>query len=155
MNSTVKKYTALLVVAIAGILIGRYIIQPKQEVKIKEKIVYVEKFKEKKEEKKNTKTTITETMNKDGSKTTTTVITDNSTTSTQSSKDTKEKSSLSSVTKTGHSITLGMLAIKDIPNPTKPIAYGVTVVVPVFGSVSATGLVTTEKQVGIGLAISF
>lgn len=155
MNSKLKNYTTLLVVAISGILIGRYIIQPKQEVKIKEKIVYVEVFKEKKEEKKNTKTTITEKVDKDGSKTITTVITDNSTTSTQTSKDTKEKTDTSTVTKTGHSITLGMLAIKDLPNPTKPIAYGVTVAVPVFGSISATGLVTTEKQVGIGLAINF
>jgi hypothetical protein len=155
MNTTVKKYTTLLVVAISGVLVGRYVIQPKQEVKVREKIVYVEIFKEKKEEKKDTTTTITETVDKDGNKSTTTVIEDKSTSVTETTKDTKEKTDSSSVTKTGHRITLGMLAIKDLPNPIKPIAYGVTVAVPIFGNINATGLVTTEKQVGVGLAIHF
>jgi len=153
--SKLKQYGLIGVVAILGILVGRYILTPKSTVQTKEVIKYVEVFKEKKEEKKNVKTVIKETVKKDGTKETVTEITDNSTSNTQTNKDTKLDSEKSKVVKTGSGLTLSLLAVKDIPNPSKPLAYGAVISVPIIGNLNATGMVTTEKQVGIGLGITF
>jgi hypothetical protein len=150
-----KQYGLIGLVAIAGILIGRYVIQPKTTVQTKEVVKYVEVFKEKKEEKKNVKTIIKEKTNVDGSKETTTEITDNTTTIDQTNRDTKLESEKTKVVTTGSGLTLSLLAIKDIPNPNKAIAYGAVISVPIFGRLNATGLVTTDKQVGLGLGLSF
>lgn len=150
-----KKYGLIAVVAIAGILVGRYVIQPKSEIRTKEVIKYVEVFKEKKEEKKNVKTIITEKINKDGSKETKTEIVDTSVTTTKTNKDTKLDSSKETVIKKGNGVTLGLLAIADTGHITNRPEYGATIAVPVFGSLSAQGLVTTDKKIGVGLAISF
>jgi len=155
MKETFKKYKVIAIVAIVALLVGRYVLQPKAEIQIKETIKYVEVFKEKKEEKKKVKTTIKERTNADGSKETTTVITDDSSSSSQTNKDTKLDSSKETTIKKGSGLTLSLLAIKDIPSPLKPLSYGVVVSVPVFGNLNATGMFTTEKQVGLGLGISF
>ena len=155
MKETFKKYKLIAIVAIVALLVGRYVLQPKVKVKIVEKTVYVEVFKEKKEEKKKVKTTIEERINTDGSKETTTVITDDSTSTTQTNRDVKIDSEKSIVKSTGSGLSLSLLAIKDIPNPSEPISFGAVISVPVFGNLNATGMVTTEKQVGLGLGITF
>lgn len=153
--SKLKQYGLIGAAIILGILVGRYILQPKATVETKEVIKYVEVFKEKKEEKKNVKTVIKERTNADGSKETTTVITDNSTSTEQTNRDTKLDSDKSKVTKTGSGISLSLLAIKDIPNPSRAISYGAVVAVPIIGNLNATGMVTTDKQIGIGLGVTF
>ena len=134
-----------IIVAISGLLIGRYVLTPKPKVITKEvvKVVEVEKKQTKK------KKVTTETVNSDGSSTTQTTETEDTTTETVTdttrTKDTKSKSG----------ITLGMLAIKDTSNLSGPLHYGATLSVPLAGSLSVTGLATTSKQVGVGLAIEF
>ena len=155
MKETFKNYKVIAIVAIVALLVGRYVLQPKVKVKIVEKTVYVEVFKAKKEEKKKVKTTIKERTNTDGSKETTTVITDDSTSTTQTNRDVKIDSEKSIVKSTGSGLTLSLLAIKDIPNPSEPISFGAVISVPIIGNLNATGMVTTEKQVGLGLGITF
>lgn len=148
---TLKKYGLFGLIAIVGILIGRYVIQPKSEVKTKEVIKYVEVFKEKKSEKKNVKVVVVEKP--DGTKTTTT--TDTSTTDTVTNNQTKVDSSKETVVKKGSGLTLGALAIANAERFSDKLEYGVTAAIPVFGSLKAQALVTTDKRVGLGLAIEF
>jgi hypothetical protein len=149
--NTLKKYGLFGLIAIAGILIGRYVIQPKSEVKTKEVIKYVEVYKEKKEEKKNVKIVVVEKP--DGTKTTTT--TDNSTTSTVSNGTTKIDSKNEVTIKKGSGLTLGALAIANASRFSDKLEYGVTAAIPVFGNLKAQALITTDKRVGLGLAIEF
>lgn len=137
-----------------GVLIGRYIIKPQTKTKIKEVVKYVEIYKEKKEEKKNKKTTVTEVVRPDGTKETSTVIVENDVTTTESNRRSEGKTSIKTKIESGAKITLGMLALKDVDSNGQ-IYYGVTGYFPIVGNLSVTGLVTTEKQVGIGLALSF
>lgn len=141
--------------AVVGVLVGRYVIKPKTEVKTKEVIKYVEVFKEKKEEKKRTRTRISERTNSDGSKETTTDITEDTDSSTVTNRDTKTESKKETIAKSGSGLTLAALAIKDTTNFSRPMEYGATVTVPVFGNLSVQGLATTDKKVGVGIAISF
>jgi hypothetical protein len=152
---TLKKYGLFGLIAIAGILIGRYVIQPKSEVRTKEVVKYVNVYKEKKEEKKKIKTTITEVINKDGTKTVTTVITDDSTSSSENNNEIKVDSNKETIAKKGSGLTLGALAIANGQRFSDKLEYGVTAAIPVFGSLKAQALVTTDKRVGLGLAIEF
>jgi len=152
---TLKKYGLFGLIAIAGILIGRYVIQPKSEVRTKEVVKYVEVYKEKKEEKKKVKTIITEVINKDGTKTVTTVITDDSTSTTQTNNTTQIDSKKEVVVKKGSGLTLGALAIANGQRFSDKLEYGVTAAIPIFGSLKAQALVTTDKRVGLGLALEF
>lgn len=151
---SIKKVTTIALSAIIGILIGRYILKPKVKTEVKEVIKYVEVYKEKKEEKKSKKTSITERTNKDGSKETSTVIVENDSSVTESSKETESSVVKTAKTTTGSGLTLSMLAIKDLDSR-NPISYGAVVSVPVVGNLNITGMATTEKQVGIGIGISF
>lgn len=148
---TLKKYGLFGLIAIAGILIGRYVIQPKSEVRTKEVIKYVEVFKEKKSEKKNVKVVVV--TKPDG--TTTTTTTDTSTTDTVTNTETKIDSSKETIAKKGSGLTLGALAIANGQRFSDKLEYGVTAAIPVFGSLKAQALVTTDKRVGLGLAIEF
>jgi hypothetical protein len=134
-----------IIVAISGLLIGRYVLTPKPKVITKEVVKIVEVEKKQTRKKKVT----TETVNSDGSSTSRTTETEDTTsetvTDTMASKNTKSKSG----------ITLGMLAIKDTSNFSSPFQYGATLSVPLAGSLSVTGLATTSKQIGVGLAIEF
>ena len=153
--SNLIKYRNLAIVAVVSLLIGRYVLQPKTKVETKEVIKIVEVFKERKEEKKKVKTVITETVGKDGSKQTRTEIDEDNTSVTQTNKDTKVDSEKTRVEIKGSGISLSLLAIKDVPNSRKDLSYGAVISVPVFGSLNATGMVTTDKQVGLGLGITF
>jgi hypothetical protein len=148
---TLKKYGLFGLIAIAGILIGRYVIQPKSEVRTKEVIKYVEVFKEKKSEKKNVKVVVV--TKPDG--TTTTTTTDTSTTDTVTNTETKVDSSKETIAKKGSGLTLGALAIANGQRFSDKLEYGVTAAIPVFGSLKAQALVTTDKRVGLGLALEF
>lgn len=149
MNLTLIRNYAI--VAISCLLIGRYIIQPKQQTKEVVRIVEVEK--RVKEEKKKTKTTIKETVKPDGSKETVTVIDEDSSKKETGSKETKLDKTL--VTKQGSGITLGVLAVKDIDRFSDKTQVGLLTVVPVFGSLSVAGTIDTARRVGFGLAVEF
>lgn len=146
-----KQISYIVGAALFGILVGRYVVKPKTEVKTKEVIKYVEVFKEKKEEKKNVKVVVVEKP--DGTKTTTTI--DTSVTNTVTNNETKIDSKKETSVKAGSNLTLGALAIADATNFSSKLEYGVTAAVPVFGNLKAQALVTTDKKVGIGLAIDF
>jgi hypothetical protein len=147
---TLQNLKLPIIVGIISLLVGRYVLTPKQEVKTVVKIVEVEK--NVKEEKKKVKTKIKETVTKDGTRTTETTIDEDSgsreTTSTERRIDSK------TVSKTGSGLTLGLLAIKDTDD-FSATEYGATVAVPLIGSLKVIGLATTGKQVGLGLGLEF
>jgi cytoskeletal protein RodZ len=156
METSRSKLIAYVSVAIiSGVLVGRYVIKPRTEVRTKEVIKYVEVFKEKKEEKKKTKTVITETTKKDGTTEKKTEVTEDTDTTITTNKDTKVDTKKEVVAKTGSGITLAALAIKDANDFGRAMEYGATVTVPVFGNISVQGLATTDKRIGIGLGITF
>jgi hypothetical protein len=155
MEKKFNQYKKIALVAVASVLVGRYVLQPKAEIKTKEVVKYVEVYKEKKEEKKKVKTTIKERINVDGSKEITTVITDDSTTTEQTNRDSILDSSKKSVIKKGSSLTLGMLAIADTGRISSELEYGITATLPVFGNLKAQALVTTDKKIGLGFAMDF
>lgn len=149
MNLTlIRNYT---IIAISCLLIGRYVLQPKQQVKEVVKVVEVEK--RVKEEKKKTRTEIKEKKNTDGSVETVTVIVEDSATKETGSKETKLDKTL--VASSGKGITLGVLAIKDVANFSNQTEVGVLTAIPVFGSISVVGTADTTKRVGLGLAMEF
>lgn len=135
-----------------GILVGRYILSPKTETK--EVVKYITVYEEKKEEKKNKRTTIKEVVRNDGTKETTTVVDESSDTVTNSSNRTDFESSKVKKVRTAD-LSVSLIAINNLPNPKKDFSYGAVVTVPVVGNLNATGMVTTDKQVGIGIGISF
>lgn len=139
------------IVGIISLLVGRYALTPKQEVKTVVKIVEVEK--NVKEEKKKVKTRIKETVATDGTKTTETTIDEDSGTRETNTSETRTDSK--TVAKTGSGLTLGVLAIKDAGNFGKEMEYGITVAVPLIGNLKAIGLATTGKQVGVGFGLEF
>lgn len=135
-----KAFKIHTIIAIVALLVGRYVLQPKPKevVKWKEKIVKVE-------EKKKTITS-RKTKKPDG-----TVITD-----TKVSEDTNvvTNTTSSGSKTTGSGITFGLLATKTIGNFSKTNAEAI-VVAPFFGNLKVVGSITTQKQVGVGLALEF
>jgi hypothetical protein len=146
-----KNYKYYIIVGLSCLLIGKYVLQPKQQVKEVIKVVEVEK--NKKEEKRKTRTTIKETVGTDGSKVTETTV--NEDVGIKETGTIKTKLNSSKVTSTGSGITLGLLAIKDVSAFSRPIEYGIVGVVPVFGRLSIVGTADTSKRVGLGVAIEF
>jgi hypothetical protein len=124
---TINKYKTIAIVAVISVLIGRYVLQPKTKVETKVVTEYVEVYVEKKEEKKKKTTTITDRSTPDGGKETTTVIVEDSTSTTESSGSIKVQSETTKIAKSSSDLSLSLLAIKDIPNPSKPVSYGVVV----------------------------
>jgi hypothetical protein len=137
-------------IAIAGILIGRYVIQPKQEVKQVVKIVEVER--NVKEEKKTVKTKVKEIIKKDGTKEIVTDIVEESGSKEVTSKDTKTNAK--TVSKTGAGVSIGVLALKDLGD-FKETHVGVIGLVPVLGSLKVVVSGDSSKRVGLGLALEF
>lgn len=145
-----KKYLNYAIIAISGLLVGRYILQPKQRVEIKEVVKYVEN----KQESQNKKTTTVkkETINSDGSSVTETVTTEDSSSSSKSevalSKETSKKLS-------SRSISFGVLAVSDISSFRKKQDVGVLLVVPIIGNLSVAATADTSNRVGVGLSVEF
>lgn len=140
-----KKYSNHAIIAIIALLVGRFVLQPKQ--KVKEKIVYVEKKEETKKTKKTTRTR--ERKNPDGSSQTETEIVEDST-SNSSSTIASEKTKVIS-----KGISVGVLALKDLDRFSNKTEFGAMVSVPVMGSLSVVGTADTTKRVGLGIALEF
>jgi len=128
------------IVAIASLLVGRYVLQPapKEVVKWKEKIVKVEE--------KQKKVTSRKIKKPDG-----TVITD---TTVQEDTNTVSNTERQGSKSKGSGITLGLLATKNLGDFGKTNAEAIAVV-PFFGNLKIVGSVTTQKQVGLGVALEF
>jgi len=139
-----------LIVGIICLLVGRYALTPKQEVKTVVKVVEVEK--KVKEEKKKVRTRIKEVVKKDGTSTKVTVIDEESEEKETTSKEKKTDSK--TISKTGSGLTLGVLAIKDIDNFSNT-EYGISLAVPLIGNFKVLGLATTGKQIGVGVGLEF
>jgi hypothetical protein len=140
-------YLKLGIVAIIAFLAGKYIFPPSPQ--IKEAVKYVEVEKKKEDKHKVVKST---TVKKpDGTKVTETTVTED----TQTATDTSIKLDSSKVTKAGKGITVGMLYLKDAENFGRPANFGATISVPVIGNLKAQALGTTDKRVGVGLALEF
>jgi hypothetical protein len=146
----IRKYATLVSVSIISMLVGRYVFQTPKRVEIKEVIKFVEKKEE--ASRKNKKTVIRENKKPDGTTNTETIIVEDSTSVIKTETSfTSEKSKVV----TQHKLSLGLLAIKDLPNFKNNLEYGVLVSVPVLGSISVTTMVDTTKRVGVGLSIGF
>ena len=147
MNSVFNKTT--IIIAISCILIGRYVLTPKQKVKEVEviKIVEVEKKHTDTKKKKTTK----ETTSSDG----TVIIETTETENTVVDSDRSTKIDSSKTSESGSGITLGLLAVFNANEFADKPEYGATVSVPVLGNLNAQAMVTTDKRIGVGLSIGF
>lgn len=138
----IRNYT---IVAMASLLVGRFILQPKP--KIKEVIKYVEKKEETKKTKKTTRTR--ERKNPDGSSQTETEIVEDSTSNSSTTIASEKTKSISK------GVSVGILALKDLDRFSNKTEFGAVVSVPVFGSLSVVGSADTTKRVGLGVALEF
>ncbi len=146
MPSSLDKLKYPLIAAVAGLLVGRFVMQPPVKTEIKEVVKLVEK----KQEDKKKNVVIVERKNKDGSVETRTEIKED----TKSVTDTRVDSSKYAKTQKGSGVTVGVLAIKDL-SISQELDYGISVTVPVWGALKLQGLGTTGKQVGLGVALEF
>ena len=138
-----------IIVAVSCLLIGRYVLTPKPKVVTKEvvKIVEVEKKTVDTKKKKVTK----ETKGKDG----TVVVETTETEDTKVDVNRSTKVDSSKVSKSGGTvITLGLVAQKALDDLAKT-EYGVVTAVPLIGNLKVVGTASTDKKVGLGLAIDF
>lgn len=146
-----KKYINYGIIAAVSILIGRYVLQPKQEVKTVEVIKYIEK----KQESSNTNRTTTtrETTNPDGTRVTETTTTETSNSQTSTNISSSQERQITASSKKG--ISFGILAIKDFPKFEKSYDYGIIATIPLVGNLSISTLADTSKRIGIGLSLEF
>lgn len=149
MNATARwKLHILYISAIAAaLLIGKYVLQEKLQVKETVRTVYVEKI----VEKRAVKTHTVQTKKVDGTVITVTDIDDKTEIDTAKSGTVETKRE----TKGKAALTLGLLAIKDVANFQQSTNYGLTVTAPLFGNLKVQALGTTDKRVGLGLALEF
>jgi hypothetical protein len=147
----IKENKICIIAVIIALLIGRFVLQPKAKVEIKTVEKLVEVIKEVKVEDKKKNVRIIEHKNKDGSSTKETTIsedthaTDNKDTNITATKETTK-------TISNRGIQLGVIAF----DPWKAEhSFGLLTTIPVYGSLSITGMVTTDKKVGVGLTIEF
>lgn len=146
-----KNYKAYIIIGVSCLLIGRYVLQPKQKVKEIIKIVEVEK--KVKEEEKNTRTEKKETIKPDGTRETVTIIVENSNTKETETRQSKVETKV--VSKKGSGISVGVLAIKDLDRFSNKPEFGVLTSIPLFGNISIVGTADTTKRVGLGLSLEF
>jgi hypothetical protein len=142
-----KKYLILVGVGLAAFLAGKYLTTPRVEVKEVVKVVEVEK----KQQKKDKVVKSTKVKKPDGTVVTETTVTEQ----TQTNTDRTAQTEATKVTKTGPKITVGVLAVKNVDRFSEPMEFAATVTVPVFGNVKAQALGTTDKKVGLGVALEF
>ena len=142
-----KQYGIIAALIVGAFLAGKYLFPPKPETKEVVKIVEVEK----KVQVKDKNVRIVKTQKKDGSVVTETVIDEHS----KSTVDSSVKIDSSKVVKSTAKITLGVLAIKQADDFAEATQFGATITVPVLGNIKAQVLGTTDKKVGLGLALEF
>lgn len=140
-------YVAFL--TIGAFLAGRFIFQPSPKIVEKVKTVEVEKKTKKEEQKK--KITSVKIKKPDGTVETHTQVDIDSRSQTNTKKDSVVESSKSSQA----GITVGVLALKNLNDFSKPFDYGLSVTVPIVGKLRGQILGTTNKQVGVGIGIEF
>jgi hypothetical protein len=141
-----KSISIPLVAAVVGLLVGRFVLQPPVKIQTKEVVKYVER----KQEDKKKNVVIVERRLKDGSVEKRTEIKEAAKSVTDSKLDSTKQQSI----KKGSGVTVGVLALKDLANPSET-DYGMSVTVPVHGALKIQGFGTTGKQVGIGIAVEF
>lgn len=144
-----KLLSSFIVVGALGVLVGRYVLKPKQKTKEVVKVVEVEKVV--KVENKKVTTKIKETVKKDGTKETETTIVEDS-----SKKEVGTIESRQEVSKTvesGSRITLGLLALKEIDRFSEKTHVGFIAAVPLIGNLKVISSLDTSRRVGIGLAL--
>ena len=147
MSSLLNKTTVI--VAISCLLVGRYVLTPKPKVVTKE-VVKVVEIEKKTVDTKKTKVT-KEVKDKDGTVVVETTETEDTTIYVVNSTEVDS----SKVSKSGGAaITLGLLAQKALDNLTRT-DYGVVVVAPLTGNLRVVGTASTDKRIGVGLAIDF
>lgn len=146
-----KNFTIATIAAVLAFIAGRFIFQPKPQIKEVVKVVEVEK--RVKEEKKKTRTEVKETVKPDGTKETTTIIVEDSAIKETGTKESKTNKEL--VAKSGRGVTFGVLALKDLDRFSDKPEFGVLTAVPVFGSLSIVGTADTTKRIGLGVALEF
>lgn len=147
----IKTLINFTIVGIIGILIGRFLIQPKTKIIEKEKIVYVDKKEEKKDSKITTR--IREEKKPDG-----TIVTD--TTKTEETKtETKTEVAVqkekTKETKKGSGFIIGAMIMDEIDNLSSRDHYGVLLAIPIAERAFIFSTVDFEKRMGVGLALEF
>lgn len=150
-----KSYKTIAIVGIVCLLIGRYALQPKAEIKTVKEIEYKDRIVEVKVEDTKRKTYIKEVTAPDGTITKETTETEDTIVKT----DTQKESSLESKESTkvsNRGSSLGIVALVPLSkdafkqNP----ELGLVGSTPLFGSVSLTGVASKERA-GLGLSIEF
>jgi hypothetical protein len=142
-----KTFKMSLFVGVIAFLAGRFLTKPKEITK--ETVKYITVEVEKKETKKKTK--IIEIKNPDGRTETETEIVEDSRSERRS--DTEMESS--KVAKRGGSISVGLLALKDLGEFSEQTHIGTVVSVPFIGALKVTSYVDSTKRVGLGLSLEF
>jgi hypothetical protein len=141
---------------IIGVLVGKFVLPQKENIVVREVIRYEQKKEEKKDIKKDKKVTIVETTNPDGTKKKETKIDEKTDTSSTTKTDTKVSKD-TEITKKNKSASIGIVAISELNKNilTKNLEYGIISSVPIVGSLSVTGLLTTDKKIGLGISLDF
>lgn len=149
--NTFHKIKTYLIIGIVCFIAGKYIFPPDKEIKIKEVVKYVEK----KQEDKKTRviTRVKETSKTDGTTTKETVIVEDSTNKTTSIVDSEKKSESSKIS--ASKVSIGVMALKDIPEFSQKTHIGVLTSIRIFGSISLVGSLDSTKRVGLGISIGF
>ena len=142
-----KTFRISIIVGIIAFLSGKFLTKPKEITK--ETIKYVTVEVEKKETKKKTK--VVERKSPDGTTETETEIVEDSRSERRS--DTQLDSS--KVSKRGGSVSVGILALKDLGKFSEQTHIGTVVSVPLFGALKVTSYVDSTKRVGLGLSLEF
>lgn len=142
-----RTFKISLIVGVIAFLAGKFLTRPKEITK--ETIKYVTVEVEKKETKKKTK--IIERKNPDGRTETETEIVEDS----RSERRNDTSLDSSKVVKRGGSVTVGVLALKDLGNFSEQTHIGTVISVPLLGALKATSYVDSTKRVGLGLSLEF
>jgi len=147
----IKKIINFTLVGVVGIVIGRFIIQPKTKIVEKEVIV----FREKKEEKKDSKIT---TKTREEKKPDGTIITDTTKTEetkTETKTDIKLAKEKSKSVQKGSGVLIGAMIMDDLDDLKSKDHYGIMVAVPLAQRAYIFGTADMQKRIGIGLALEF
>ncbi len=142
-----KTFKISFIVGIIAFLSGKFLTKPKEITK--ETVKYVTVEVEKKETKKKTK--VVERKNPDGTTETETEIVEDSRSERRS--DTQLDSS--KVSKRGGSVSIGILALKDLGKFSEQTQIGTVVSVPLIGALKVTSYIDSTKRVGLGLSVEF
>jgi hypothetical protein len=142
-----KTFKISIIVGIIAFFAGRFLTNPK--IKTVEVIKHVTVEVEKKKTK--TTTSIKERTNPDGSTTKDTTIVEES----SSEKNSNTVIASEKRKEQGSSVSIAILALKDLGEFSKDTHIGTVISVPVFGSIKATSYIDSTKRIGLGLAMDF